>query len=310
MRNDWRLLRWFTWTTMLLCSTFFAAHAEKPNLVARLNELGLPTLKGKIPAYYSTGHREHAQKLQAAIEDMNAFYQPRLGIQADVTLALLNAEDWKKVTGHSYSLPGITGDPPVILMPATSDNPVFGLMDARKADIPPQQLQVFLKDNHTTFDDVASEFVDLIGFHELGHNLNDRYGIDSQNRWFNELLATYWAYVYISERQPEWKSVFALLGRPSSVRPKNTTLEDFERLYSHVDDYGWYQGMFESRVQEMGPLGIKFLRDLKNQFPRKSDAPRFNDPPDSRMKPAELLEQLEKIAPGFQKWAEGFRSVQ
>jgi hypothetical protein len=27
------------------------------------------------------------------------------------------------------------------------------------------------------------------------------------------------------------------------------------------------------------------------------------------MKPAALLEVLEKIAPGFQKWAEGFRSV-
>ena len=299
-------MRLFTWAAILLCS-IFPANAET-NLVVRLKELGLPTLRGTIQAYYSTGHRDHAQKLQTAIEDMNAFYQSRLGVQADVSLALLNAEDWKKVTGNAYSLPQVSGDPPVILMPATSDNPVFGVMDARKAAIPREEMQAFLNNHHITFDAVATQFVDLIGFHELGHNLNSKYGIDSQNLWFNEFLATYWAYAYISERQPEWKSMFALLGRPSNIRPKNVSLDDFERLYINVDDYGWYQGMFEIRTQEMMPqTGIKFLHDLKRKFPQTSNVARYENPPASRLKPAELLEQLEKIAPGFQRWAEGFR---
>jgi hypothetical protein len=48
----------------------------------------------------------------------------------------------------------------------------------------------------------------------------------------------------------KWKGVVGLSGRPSKIRPRNTSLEDFERLYGEVDDYGWYQGMFEARIPE------------------------------------------------------------
>jgi len=168
-----------------------------------------------------------------------------------------------------------------------------------------------LKDNKTTFEALADQFVDLIGFHELGHKLTDNFGINPPNRWLYEFIASYWSYAYISERRPEWKAVFDLLGRPSEVRPRNTSLEDFERLYSGVDDYGWYQGMFESRIREIYPeLGLKFLSDLKRSFPQSGDSRTPNGPPKTKMTPAQLLEQLEKIAPGFQKWAAaGFSSA-
>lgn len=309
MRRNWRHARWFSWLA-LLSYGILTAQAEEANLVARMKELALPTLNGTVPAYYSVGHREHAEKLQAAIEDMNVFYQRRIGVRTDVSLALLDAKDWKRVTGQEYWLPHVEGNPRVIVMPATSDSPVFGLIAARKEAIPPEQLQAFLKDHHTTFTVVAGEFVDLIGFHELGHTLNDQFGIDPTNLWLSEFLANYWSYAYISERQPEWKSVFDLLGRPSKIQPKNTSLEDFERLYSDVDDYGWYQGMFEAHVRKICPsLGLKFLVDLKQKFPRTAGTPWNEEPLATRMKPAELLERLETIAPGFQKWAEGFSSA-
>jgi hypothetical protein len=97
------------------------------------------------------------------------FYESRLGVKAELPLALLNAADWKRVTGNDYSLPQVGGTPPVIMMPATSDNPVYGLMDARKAAIPPEQLQTYLNDHHTTFNAMAADFVDFLGFHEIGH---------------------------------------------------------------------------------------------------------------------------------------------
>ena len=277
------------------------------DFVSRMKELGLATLPGKVPAYYSTGQREHAQKLQAAIEDMNTFYQSRLGVQAEVTLALLDARDWKEVTGEAYSLPYVAGNPRVMFMPATTDNPVFGLIAARKEAIPPEQLQAFLSEQHLTFETVEVEFVDLIGFHELGHTLNDAFGIDPKNLWLSEFLANYWSYAFVMERRPEWKQVFDLLGRPSKDRPRDTSLENFERLYDQVDDYGWYEGKFEARVREIYPqLGLKFLRDLKRAFPHTPGMAWKEEPLSTRMKPVELLGQLEKIAPGFQKWAEGF----
>jgi len=309
MWNGQQVFRGFAWITLLSCSVL-SAQAEDPKILTRLRGLGLPTLDGKVTAYYSAGCREHAKKLQTAIEDMNNFYQSRLGVHLELPLALLNAEDWKRATGDDYSLPQVAGDPPVILMPATSDNPVYGLMAARKAAIPPEELQAFLKDHHTTFDAVAADFVDFIGFHELGHMLTTQFGIDPQDRWLGELLATYWAYAYVSERQPDWKSAFGLLGRPSTVRPKNTSLEDFERLYSDVDDYGWYQGMFELRVREVCPrLGVGFLRDLKQRLPLQPGTELKWKPLDARMKPAVLVQELDKITPGFREWAVGFRAA-
>jgi len=307
MCDFWKQTRRLAWAALLSC--VLTVHAEEKNYLARFQELGLPSLSGKLPAYYSAGHREHAEKLQAAIEDMNVFFQARMGVQTNVVLALLDANDWTRVTGYPYSLPQVSGTPPVIFMPATSGSPAFGLMMARKDAIPPATLQAFLRDNHTTFEAAADEFVDLLGFHELGHMLSMNFGIDPQDHWLHEFLANYWSCAYISERQPQWKRVFDLLGRPSKVRPKNTSLEDFERLYSDVDDYGWYQGMFEARIREIYPeLGLKFLSDLRKQFPQAGEAD-YLAPLERRMKPAELVGRLEKIAPGFEKWAEAFRSA-
>ena len=309
MRSRSSRSRWVSWSTLFACC-LCTGRAQEPNLVARMKELDLSSLSGAVATYYSAPHRQHAEELQAAIADMKDYYHGRLGVETSVSLALLDAKDWKRVTGHDYSLPFAGGEPPVIIMPATSDNPVFSLIEARKEAIPPEQLQAYLGDHHTTFAAIAAVCGDLIGFHELGHHLSERFGIDLQNHWMSEFVATYWSYEYIFDRRPEWKGVFDLIARPSKVRPRNTSLEDFERLYTRVDDYGWYQGMFEQGVREMYPrLGSKFLRDLKEAFPR-SPGQRASEEERvaTRVKPAELIRRLDRIAPGFRKWAEEFNS--
>ena len=254
--------------------TAVSPDAQDTDYVGRMKKLNLPTLPGNVPAYYVTGHRERAEMLQRRLDECNAFFEQRLGVRADVTLAVLDAAGWKAVTGESYGLPQVGGTPAVVLMPATSGSPAFQLMVARRNAIPPDLLKAFLAQRGTTFEGTADQFVDLIGFHELGHVLTMRYGIDPTNRWMSEFLASYWMHAYISERQPEWKAVFDLMGRPSAERPKNTSLEDFERLYGRVDDYGWYQGHFETRIREIYPT--------------------------------QFLQRLEKIAPGSRAWGETF----
>ena len=301
--------RCFAWIAATSASILIA-WAEENKLLVKIKELGIPIITGRTLAYYSSGHRQHAEKLQSAIDDMNAFFQERLTVQTNVALALLDSKGWTDVIGSPYGLPGVSeGNPAVIFMPATSGSRAFGLMMARKEGIPPETLEAFLKENSMTFEAIADQYVDLIGFHELGHPLTANFGIDPKNRWLDEFLANYWSYAYISERQPKWKLVFDLLGRPSKARPKNTSLEDFEHLYNRVDDYGWYQGMFESRIREIYPeLGLKFLTDLRREFPKTGDSRGF-PPVGTRMKPEEVLARLEKIAPGFQRWAAGFNSA-
>ncbi len=311
--------------------------AGETNYLERLKALGLARLGGPTEAYCSRGAESRAQKLQAMIDDMNTFFQKRMGIKADVTLAVLNSPDWTKmvivvlpeeqnlgetaalsspdrtkiIPSVPYGLPCFAGDPPVIFMPATSGGVAYQQMMARKEAIPPEVLHAFVKSNHTAFEAAADQFVDLIGFHELGHQLARVYAVDPQVHWLHEVIATYFLYAYISERKPEMKPVFELLGRPSKIRPRNTSLEDFERLYLRVDDYGWYQGMFEVRVRELYPkMGLKFLEDLRRKFPASANLPK--EQPANReaargISPASVLEQVEQIAPGFQTWAQGFR---
>jgi hypothetical protein len=271
-------------------------------------KLSLPKLDGRITTYYNSGAMVRAQKIQAALTDMSAFYEKRLGIRADLTLAVLNSNDWSRVDGSGpYGLPCVVGDPPVIFMPATSGGLAFRLMMARKDAIPAGVLSAYLETNHTTFEATADDFVDCIGFHELGHRLCRRYGIAPKCHWLDEFVASYFDYTFISERRPALKKVFDLLGRPSKVRPKNTTLADFERLYEGVDDYGWYQGMFESHIQELYPkMGIQFLKELRQRFP--TAGPEKEIPTPNPVSPEVVLAQLEKFASGFESWAKGFQN--
>jgi hypothetical protein len=277
------------------------------NQLEQMVKLSLPKLDGSITTYYSSGAKARAQKLQAAFTDMNAFYEERLGIRADVTaLAVLNSNDWSRVDGPvPYGLGNV--DALVIFMPATSGGLVFRFMMSRKDAIPADLLSAYLETNHTTFEAVADDFVDCTGFHEVGHVLSRRYGIDPKCNWLNEFVASYFEYAFISERRPELKKVFDLLGRPSKIRPKHTTLTDFERLSMGVDDPGWYHGMFESHIQELYPkMGIQFLKGLRSRFPAAD--PEKGIPTSKPVSPEEMVAELEKFAPGFESWAKGFQN--
>jgi hypothetical protein len=269
------------------------------SILERLEERKLNQLVGPVTTHYSVGARVRALKLQADIREMNALFNQKLGVQSDVTLAVLNRGDWIAVAGEPAGLPLITGQPSVVFLPAESGGFAFELIMSRKEAIPTTALNSYLKRTGKTYEMVADDFVDIIGFHELGHALSEAYGISYRHcRWLNEFVASYFAYAFVSEKRPEAKQVFELCGRPSKARPKNTTLEDFERLYVRVDDYGWYQGMFEIRVQELySDMGLKFLADLKAKFPSKSE---------SKESPEVVVDKMESIAPGFRAWARGF----
>jgi hypothetical protein len=209
-----------------------------------------------------------------------------------------------------FGLPGVHGEPPVVFIPAHSGGWAFRKMLARKEAIPADVWQDYLRTSQKSFEAASDDFVDFIALHELGHALLVRYGIDPSCNWLNEFLASYFGYAFLAERRPERKPVIALFGRPSQARPKHTTLADFERLYFLVDDYAWYQGMFERRIQEMYPqAGLQFIKDLKRALPRTASIPdgvSIPDPVVNRLAPEVVVEKLDAIAPGFQAWAKGF----
>jgi hypothetical protein len=55
--------------------------------------------------------------------------------------------------------------------------------------------------------------------------------------------------------------------------------------------------MFEVHIREMYPQdGVKFLRAVREVLPQSPDS--------ASLSPREVLERVEKIAPGFSQWAE------
>ena len=75
------------------------AWGAENRLLDKMKKLGLPSLNGRTPAYYSPGYRQQAEKLQSAIDDINTFFKERLNVQTNIVLAVLDSKGWTAVTG-------------------------------------------------------------------------------------------------------------------------------------------------------------------------------------------------------------------
>lgn len=280
-----------------------ASADDNSEALTRVLRLNLASFQQPILTYYSQGEKARGEKIAADIAAMNMFFEKQLGIQAKVRLAVLNSNDWQRTEFNSpYGMPHVDGAEPVVFMPAQGGI-VFDVFMAGRKDIPAEQLTTFLKRHNTTFEAIAEKQVERIAFHELGHVLTKTYGIDPRSRWFSEFLATYFGIAF-TEQAADWKDLREF---PTSIppkRPKHTTLTDFERLYDRVDDYVWYQIMFGVRAAEVhSTMGLSFLKSVKESFPAKFE----NSVPAPPLSPEAALARLEKIEPGFQKWAEVFQ---
>lgn len=282
-----------------------ALHAQQNTALQSVQELKLPSSKNIITVYYSPGYENRALEVRPLIEEMVGFYGDRLKVKEDFTLAILTKEHWSSVpeaAKRPYGLPFVTPKPSVAFLPATADNAVTSLILQYKDRLPPSKLEE-VKASGFDFDSGAVKFVDLIGLHELGHVYTAAYGINPQNKWFSELLANYFAYAFLRERQPRLAKLFRAinnLGAPNYT-PKYRSLDDFERPYSGVglENYGWYQGRLTQKAVEANERkGLSFLADVRKAFPQgKTEG----------ITPQAVLQRLETIDPGFVEWSKSLQ---
>jgi hypothetical protein len=145
----------------------------------------------------------------------------------------------------------------------------------------------------------VARFVDIIGYHELGHALAGASGFATESHWLNELTATYFAYAFLRAEHPELATVFEELGaaKLDGYTPTHTTLANFDALYVGVgpSDYTWYQSLFLQEVTRIYEAdGLAFLSRLEEVFPAGAT-------------PAEAdarLSQLEQVSPELRRWVE------
>lgn len=267
--------------------------------------LGLESLSGPIPTYFSPGSRERAEQLQAWLRAADEFFQHRLKIAPPFSLAVLNEEHWAQISPGPYGVPFVTfEEPKVVVLPAMAERSVVTqIYSAARVGLP-AGAAADLERIGVSYDEAVGEIVDLIGFHEVGHVYIAALGYHKNNtaRWLEELLATYAAYSYLDVAQPSsivvWNALSeALLG---FVQPVSRSLDDFNELYIQglgPATYGWFQSHFNLRddlIVRRRPRATWFHQLAGTGLDE-----------DTRGIPtSELLRRLRGFEPSFTKWAE------
>lgn len=279
-----------------------APASGESNRADAIKSLGLASIPGRMPTYYSPHSEARAKYLQDLLGGEIAYYADQFHIPlSTVTMAVLDAQQWPKVAGDDpYGMPSVGGTKPaVFVMPASWDG-VTWMVVPKREEVPPTMLRQALA-NGRRWDQVKFEGCDGIGTHEIGHTIIRQLGIDPQTKWFNEFLASFVGYAYLKARFPAQalsNEIFWTVGLGKSPHPF-TRLDDFESKYDQLQqeypgNYGWYQLALDQRVIEIyAQSGIDYLREIEKEFPTGP----------ATLDSAQVLDKLEKISPGWKKWA-------
>jgi hypothetical protein len=281
----------------------WAQNEEGPTDFERIRQLKLDSLDAGLWVYYSRGYEDRARAIGRQVSASNVFYRDSLKADADIRVALLDPADFERagfVHGLPYGLPYI--DDGIAVLPADLASGAVIEMYAPFETTASAKIVADLQAVGLSYELAKRRMVDLIGLHEIGHAQVYAYGLDAKQHWFNEFLASYFAYGYMRSREPEmavvWDAVMQA-GR-EGYEPTHRSLDDLNRLYAGVGvgDYVWYQNVFQDRIRAVyDEHGLDFLR-------RTLD--RMSDPQWDPESSAELLAVLEEIAPGFLAWAEEY----
>lgn len=287
-------------SVLTLLPKFILAQSESKelSLSKRVQNLSLDsTTLGEV-VYYSKNYLGRAEKVSELIKRANIFYFDSLGINAEVEIALLDTVDYNIVSPNvPYGLPFVNRG--LIFLPAdTSIGAVKG-MYSPFAETASEKIILNLEDAGYEYNEALNQMVDLIGLHELGHVLNDLYGIDSRQAWFDEFMASYFGYAYMQTQDTTLGIIWDNITNAGfeEYNPNYKSLDDFNKLYIGVGvgNYCWFQNAFQERIRIVySERGLEFIRLVKEKL---------SDPSFKPETAIELLEVLEEIEPGFFSWA-------
>jgi hypothetical protein len=272
------------------------AHAQHASPLARVEALDLDTAKvGRVTVYFAAADRVHAEQLAALSEEAAAYFESEFGTSFPLHLAALNPEDWfDPYAGgdvQPYGNPWGWVQDLLMGVPASLDEGVLILGPD---------------------DDANLRRVQFVMLHEFGHLANKRYLHPESSRpyssvrWFEEFLATYFAYAFVHSSCPKWAetSRSEWLNFIEGYTPPVLSLdwgfmrdlpsEEFGRTYA------WYQILLNLRAAGVyEEHGLDFLRQVRDQLA-------WDEAGEWTME--SVLSILESFAPGFEAWAENLET--
>lgn len=269
----------------------------------RIRALKDQMIPGEVPAYYSPGYKQRARDLQRFISGELKFYQRELHVNVSLTLAVLDKKQWP-LAEHQlpYSVPSVTGTPPVALVAANwAQAPDFF---PKEGEADPALVKSVVA-HHASWLDASHRAMDLVGGHELGHTLVDAYSIAPGTHWLNEMLASYALYGYLQTERPDLRWLWPVLKAVNRVNQpqRHTSLDEFETQYMAIlakqpENYGWYQAQFLNLVERV------YAREGMGLFPKMRAAFPGGSYERMALGTAKTMRRLDAVDSEFRLWAE------
>lgn len=275
--------------TTIFAEPVFAGGTGGPSTpLARVRSLGLESERvGDVVVYFAARDRERARQLATLSDRAASYFAKDLGLALTVKVAALAPEQWfMDIPGIPYAIPWPSMPEQLIVMPSSLSEGL--LIEGRDA----------LADRRR---------VDFVQLHEHGHLLAKRYFRPESERdylpvkWFEELLATCFAYSFVAATDPEWAGAARAEWR-SRVAAFDPPVHSLDWSYMNAlpghevaRNYAWYQFVLNLRAAELHDrYGNDFLRRLRSGLPWEKGA---------TWSTSSILALLEPIAPGFGDWA-------
>jgi Zn-dependent oligopeptidase len=272
---------------------------------AALDILRVSRAHGATPLYFSRGFEQRAREMRERLERATRFFDSRLNVAPKVMLAVLSQADWTALTSFPrYPVPwsvvpswSVAPDrAALVTVPAGREGrgQIAAMMQPGAL---PADVVKSLEATGLPMRDGLLVATDGVMYHELGHTYADAVGLPPRANWLIEFFADYLWVAYFADGSVDPRVVAytnAWRTWRLSAHPTHTSLDDFDRLYFGVDNYGWYQAQFEKRAEEVYKTqGLAFLERVKEVLP----------PTDQPIAVDEALKRLEQVSPGFIAWA-------
>jgi hypothetical protein len=273
------------------CGVSTSATAQNVSPIETVRTLGLDSADvGGIRVHYVRSDREHALQLAALCEEIVAHFKGEFSASFSPRLAVLRPEHWfvpyAGGEGEPYGIPWGWIPDSLIAVPASLEEGVLITGPDRSADL---------------------RRVRFVMLHEFGHLaskqlLHPGSGQPySSVRWFDELIATYFAYSFVRENDPDW----ARTARDEWQQVVDEFTPPIVSLdWSHFRDlppeefartYAWYQNLLNLRAAALyEEHGLEFLHRVRDRLDWQNAANWTTN---------ELVPILNEVAPGFQAWA-------
>lgn len=161
----------------LLASSPAVMRAQQMTYLARAQQLGIDSLPGRVPTYYSSGARERAAALQKMLGEAHMYFTDRLGVTPEVALAVLSEPDWERLRALPYGVPWVSSSPHLAVLPADLERSVIGRGFAGVRESASAATRRALQDAGVPFDQVPYRLNDLIAYHEVGHIVVATHGL-------------------------------------------------------------------------------------------------------------------------------------